>query len=52
MFELQENVSIGDNTYRIRTDFRVILEIFVMLNDPELDDGDRTEALMLSLIHI
>ena len=30
----------------IRTDFRVILEIFVMLADPELSDTDKTEALL------
>ena len=46
MFELADTVEIDGSTYRIRTDFRVILEIFVMLNDLDLDDGDRTEALM------
>ena len=46
MFELQESVTIDGSSYSIRTDFRVILEIFVMLNDPDLDDGDKTEALM------
>ena len=46
MFELQDAVTIDGRSYRIRTDFRVILEIFVMLQDPELDDGDRAEALM------
>ena len=46
MFELQDAVTVDGRSYRIRTDFRVILEIFVMLQDPELDDGDRAEALM------
>ena len=46
MFELQDAVTIDGRSYRIRTDYRVILEIFVMLQDPELDDGDRTVALM------
>ena len=46
MFELQESVTIDGSSYPIRTDYRVILEIFVMLNDPDLDDGDKTEALM------
>ena len=32
--------------YPIRTDFRVILEIFVMLDDPDLSDADKTEALL------
>ena len=46
MFELSDFVAVSGTTYRIRSDFRVILEIFVMLQDPELDDGDRAEALM------
>ena len=46
MFELPEHVNIGEKEYRVRTDFRVILEIFVMLNDPDLTDGDKIEALM------
>ena len=46
MFELSEFASIEGKKYRVRTDYRVILEIFVMLNDPDLDDGDKTEALM------
>ena len=46
MFELQETVAIDGSAYKVRTDFRVILEIFVMLNDPDLDDRDKTEALM------
>ena len=46
MFELTEQITIDGKAYRIRSDFRVVLEIFVMLQDPELDDGDRTEGLM------
>ena len=46
MFELEDTVTIDGKSYNIRTDFRVILEIFVMLNDLDLDDGDKTEALM------
>ena len=46
MFELEETVTIDGSPYRIRTDFRVILEIFIMLNDPDLTDGDKTEALL------
>ena len=49
MFELSDFVAVSGTTYRIRSDFRVVLEIFVMLQDPELDDGDRTEALMQML---
>ncbi len=46
MFELTDSVTIDNKSYHVRTDFRVILEIFVMLQDPELDDGDKTEALL------
>jgi len=46
MFELSDSVSIDNKTYQVRTDFRVILEIFIMLNDPDLTDGDKAEALV------
>jgi hypothetical protein len=46
MFELPTVVEIGDQSYPIRTDFRVVLEIFTMLDDPDLNDADKTEALL------
>ena len=46
MFDLPETVIIDGRDYAVRTDYRVILEIFVMLNDPDLTDGDKVEALM------
>ena len=46
MFELPEQMNIDGKEYQVRTDFRVILEIFVMLNDPDLTDGDKAEALV------
>ncbi len=45
-FSLPESVVIAGRTYPVRTDFRVILEIFVMLKDLALTDGDKTEALL------
>ena len=45
-FSLPDTVTISDKEYRIRTDFRTILEIFVMLDDPDLTDADKTEALL------
>ena len=45
-FALPTSVSVSGTDYPIRTDFRVILEILVMLRDPDLTDADRTEALM------
>ena len=46
MFSLPTTVEIDGRSYGIRADFRVILEIFVMLDDPDLTDGDKTEALI------
>ncbi|MBO5543026.1 MAG: hypothetical protein J5949_00200 [Oscillospiraceae bacterium] len=37
---------MGGRRYAVRTDFRVILEILVMLRDPDLRDGDKAEALL------
>lgn len=44
-FNLPKTVSVDDKEYRIRYDFRVILEIIVMLNDPNLTEAEKTEAL-------
>ena len=46
LFNLPVFVQISGAEVSIRTDFRVILEIFVMLSDPELSDTDKTEALL------
>ena len=46
IFDLAEEVVVDGKAYRVRTDYRVILEIFIMLNDPELSEGDKTEALL------
>ena len=36
MFSLPTTVTVSGRSYPVRTDFRVILEIFVMLEDPDL----------------
>ena len=46
MFDLPSTVTISGIEYPIRTDFRTILEILVMLDDPDLTDADKTEALL------
>ena len=46
MFNLSDTVTVSGAEYPVRTDFRVILEIFVMLDDPDLIDADKTEALL------
>ena len=35
-FGLPTTVTVSGTEYPVRTDFRVILEIFVMLEDPDL----------------
>ena len=46
MFSLPTTVTVTNIEVPVRTDFRVILETFVMLGDPELSDADKTEALL------
>ena len=45
-FHLPTSITVSGTEYPIRTDFRVILEIFTMLDDPDLTDADKTEALL------
>ena len=46
IFSLPTTVTVSGIEYPVRTDYRVILEILVMLDDPDLSDGDKTEALL------
>lgn len=46
MFDLPTSVTVSGCEYPMRTDFRVILEIFIMLDDPDLTDADKTAALL------
>ena len=46
MFSLPFTVTVSGREVPVRTDFRVILEIFVMLADVALSDADKTEALL------
>lgn len=45
-FSLPKTVEVNGNMLEIRYDFRVILEIMVMLNDADLTDADKCEALL------
>ena len=49
IFSLPTSVAAGDKSYSVRSDFHVILEIFVMLDDPDLTDADKTAALLRML---
>ena len=46
MFELPDTITISSISYPVRTDFRVLHEIFTMLDDPDLTGADKTEALL------
>ncbi len=46
MFSLPTTVTINATEYEVRSDFRTVLEIFIMLDDPDLSDADKTEALL------
>ena len=45
-FSLPKSVEIDGEEYAIRYDFRVILEIIIMLQDSDLTGADKTQALM------
>ena len=45
-YGLPKSVEICGAEFEIRYDFRVILDIFEALNDPELDDQDRALAVL------
>lgn len=51
MYDLPKSVEIDGKKYKIRTDFRVILEIIEMLNDPELTDIEKS-TLVLTMFYI
>ena len=46
-FSLPKSAEIGGKNLAFRYDFRAILEIVTMLQDPELSGADKTEALLL-----
>lgn len=45
-YGLPRKVDIGGESFAIRTDFRVILEILEAMNDPELDESEKAEVML------
>jgi hypothetical protein len=45
-YSLPKSVDINGEQYAIRYDFRVILEIIEMLNDADLENGERVSCLL------
>lgn len=46
MWGLPSSIEIAGESYEIRTDFRVILDIFEMLEDPNFDGTDRAQGIL------
>lgn len=47
IFELPTSVEIAGEEFEIRSDFRVILNIIEALNDADLNDSEKAEALLI-----
>ena len=45
-YELPTSLKIGDVDFSIRTDFRVIIDILVAMNDPELDEQAKAVVML------
>lgn len=45
-FDLPTALTIGDTTYAIRSDYRAILDICIVLNDPDLTEQERSLAAL------
>lgn len=45
-YRLQRTVEIGGEPYEIRTDYSAVMDIFEALNDAELTDRERAEAVL------
>lgn len=45
-YGLPKSVNIGGEDFQIRYDYRVILDIFEAINDPDLNDEDRAIAVL------
>ncbi|WP_143322567.1 Gp15 family bacteriophage protein [Clostridium sp. HBUAS56010] len=45
-FSLPTALEVGGKLYKIRTDYRVVLDILTAYGDPELDAADKTQVLI------
>lgn len=49
-YGLPTSLNIGGSEYAIRTDYRVILELIEVLNDPDFSDTDKAQATIETVI--
>ena len=45
-YGLPKSVTVGGQEFAVRYDYRVILDIFEAMNDPELNNQDRALAVL------
>ena len=45
-FSLPTELEVGGELYKIRTDYRAVLDILTAYSDPELDAADKTQVLV------
>ena len=46
MYDLPVSVDVNGHAYEIRSDYRAILDIIEAINDPELTNSERAEAVL------
>ena len=49
IYSLPMSLNVGGVDHAIRTDYRVILELIEVLNDPDFSDADKAEATIETL---
>lgn len=47
-YSLPKSVELGGTEYAVRSDYRVILDILAMLNDPELESEDKAYEMLVA----
>lgn len=50
IWDLPFSLEVGSVDYEIRTDYRVVLDIFCAFNDPDLSNADKSE-IMIKLLY-
>lgn len=48
-YTLPTTLTIGEREYDIRTDYRVILELLEVLNDPDFSDEEKAQATIVTI---
>lgn len=46
VYDLPTSLSVGGVNYKIRSDFRAVLDILIAMNDPDLDDHGKSNVIL------